>query len=163
MNAIPVADVAQDVLVTADGFERLYAELETLRTVRRAALAEQLREAREQGDADSPVLFDLLEEQAQLEGRISLLGAQLAAAQIVGPAGDGAAAIGTCVRVRHRDSGEVAEYDLVGSIEPGIGNGRVSVGAGWSRAAWTGRRLDRRRRNAARPRAARDPGRHSGR
>ena len=134
MSVSPAPHVDKDVLVTADGYKRLCAELETLRTVRRAALTEQLRDAREDSDPDNPVLFDLLEEQAQLEGRISLLEAQVAAAQVVRPAGDGSAGIGSCVRVRHCDSGDVAEYDLVGPIESDVGNGRVSVGAPVGRA-----------------------------
>jgi transcription elongation factor GreA len=126
--------VEDDVLVTAEGYERLCAELEALRTVRRAELTKQLREAREDGDPDNSVLFELLEEQAQLEARISLLEAQVAAAQVVGPARNGAVAIGSLVRVRHCDSGDVAEYALVGPIESDVGNGRVSVAAPVGRA-----------------------------
>jgi transcription elongation factor GreA len=36
--------------------------------------------------------------------------------------------------VRHCDTGDLAEYDLVGPIEPDVGNGRVSVGAPVGRA-----------------------------
>ena len=134
MSALPAVDVDDDLLVTAHGYEQLCAELEALRTVRRPALTEQLREARDDGDPENPALFDLLEEQAQLDGRISLLEARLAAAQVVEPAGDGAAGIGSCVRVRHSDTGDVAEYDLVGAIESHVGNGRVSIGAPVGRA-----------------------------
>jgi transcription elongation factor GreA len=134
MNVSPAPQVEKDLLVTAHGYERLRAELETLRTVHRAALTEQFREAREDRDPDNPALFDLLEEQVQLEGRISLLEAQVAGAQVVRPTGDGAAAIGSRVRVRHCDSGDVAEYDLVGPIESDVGNGRVSVAAPVGRA-----------------------------
>jgi transcription elongation factor GreA len=118
-----------NVLVTAQGYQQLCDELEEVRTVRRAALAEQLREAREDGDPDNPVLFDLLEEQAQLQKRINLLEAQVAAARVVLPTRDGRAGIGSCVRVRHCDTGDIAEYDLVGPIESDVGNGRVSVAA----------------------------------
>jgi transcription elongation factor GreA len=134
MSASPALRAQDDVLITADGYTRLRAELEMLRTVRRAALTEQLRETREDGDPDNPLLFDLLEEQAQLEGRISLLEARVAAAQVVRHAADGSAGIGSCVRVRHCDSGDVADYDLVGPIESDVGNGRVSVGAPVGRA-----------------------------
>jgi transcription elongation factor GreA len=134
MSASPAPHVEDDFLVTAEGYSRLRAELETLRTVRRPALTEQLREAREDNDPDNPALFDLLEEQAQLEARISLLAAQVAGAQVARPADNGAAAIGSSVRVRHRDSGEVAEYDLVGPIEADVGNGRVSIAAPVGRA-----------------------------
>ncbi len=133
MSAFSAAD-GDDLLITAHGYEHLRAELEDLRTIRRAALTEQLREAREDRDADNPILFDLLEEQAQLEGRINLLEAQIAAARVVVPTGDGRAGIGSCVRVRHCDSGDVADYDLVGPIESDVGYGRVSVDAPVGRA-----------------------------
>ena len=129
MSAFSAVTVDEDLLVTAQGFDQLCAELEALRTVRRAALIEQVREAREDRDPDNPLLFDLLEEQAQLEERISVLEAQVAAARVVAPAADGIAGIGSRVRVQHRGSGDVAEYELVGPIESDVGNGRVSVGA----------------------------------
>lgn len=134
MSASPERPTEDDLLITAAGYERLRSELEMLRTVRRAELTEQLRETREDGDADNPLLFDLLEEHAQLERRISLLDAQVSAAQVVQHAADGSAGIGSSVRVRHCDSGEVAEYDLVGPIESDAGRGRVSVGAPVGRA-----------------------------
>jgi transcription elongation factor GreA len=118
------------LLVTADGYEQLRSELETLYADGRRQMSERLREAREDGHlADNPPLYDVLVEQAQLERRIATLEAQLAAAQIVVPAADGIAGIGTCVRVRDIAVGDVAEYELVGEIESDVGTGRVSVGA----------------------------------
>jgi transcription elongation factor GreA len=142
VSALPAPTVDDDVLVTADGYEQLCAELEALRTVGRQEMAKHLREVREDGDPDNPVLFDLFEEQAQLERRIAVLEAQAAAAHIVAPATDGTAGIGSCVRVRHGGSGEVAEYHLVGAIEADVGNGRVSVGAPVGRALVGRRRGD---------------------
>jgi transcription elongation factor GreA len=122
------------LLVTADGYERLRSELETLRSEGRRQMRERLREAREDGNlADNPPLYDLLVEQARLERRIAALEARLAVAQIVEPAADGSAGIGTSVRVRDA-GGEIAEYELVGEIESYVGNGRVSVGAPVGRA-----------------------------
>jgi transcription elongation factor GreA len=123
------AAVDDELLATAEGYRQLRAELAALQGDARGAITEQLREAREDGDPDNPMLFDLLEEQAQLEGRISLLEAQIAAARVASPASGGAAEIGSQVRVRYRDGGDIAEYDLVGPIESDVGNGRVSVGA----------------------------------
>jgi transcription elongation factor GreA len=141
MSAFPATSDGADVLVTAAGYAQLCAELEGLRTVSRQELSEQLRDVRADGDRENPMLFDLLEEQVQLEARIALLEAQVAAAHIVGPEADGTAGIGSCVRVRHGDSGEVAEYELVGPIESDVGNGRVSVAAPVGRAL-VGRRRD---------------------
>jgi transcription elongation factor GreA len=125
----------QALVVTADGYEQLRSELERLCTDGRADMSERLREAREDGHlANNPALYDLLEEQGQLERRIAILEGQLAAAEIVVPADDGAASIGSVVRVRDRQTGDLAEYELVGPIESDIAAGRVSVEAPVGRA-----------------------------
>lgn len=134
MSEYPMVSVEDELLVTALGYEQLRSELIALQTVHREAIAEHLREAREDGDRDNPTLFALLQEQARLEARINVLEGQVAVARVVPPAENGAAAIGTCVRVRYRDTREVAEYDLVGPIESDVGNGRVSVGSPVGRA-----------------------------
>jgi transcription elongation factor GreA len=125
----------QALLVTADGYEQLRSEVERLCTDGRADMSGRLREAREDGHlANNPALYELLEEQVQLERRIAILEGQLAAAEIVVPAADGAASIGSVVRVRDRQTGDLAEYELVGPIESDIANGRVSVEAPVGRA-----------------------------
>jgi transcription elongation factor GreA len=123
------------LLITAEGFEQLRSELDLLRTNRRPEISERLRDARADGDlADNPALWELLEEQAQMERRIAVLEEAVAAARIVSPAVNGVAGIGSSVRVRDVALGVVAEYDLVGAIESDIQNGRVSVCAPVGRA-----------------------------
>ena len=134
--------IAHDGIVTADGYAELCSELEVLRGVRRAELTDRLRQAHEERDAESPVLYELLEEHAQLAQRIAELEAQVARARVARPTRDGSAGIGSRVRVRHADDGQVADYELVGVIESGIGNGRVSVDAPVGRALVGRRRGD---------------------
>jgi transcription elongation factor GreA len=128
--------VSDELLVTADGYVRLRDELELLTTERRRELAERLRLARDDGDlADNPQLLDTLEEQAALERRIATLDAHLALARIVdGASRDGTADVGVRVRVRYFDTGETAEYELVGAIEANPAEGRVSIDAPLGRA-----------------------------
>jgi transcription elongation factor GreA len=122
--------VDDGLLITADGFEQLRAELDALRDEGRRDLAERLRDARLDGDvADNPTLLDVLEEHAQLERRIAVLEDQLAQVRVVAPMRGGVAGLGTRVRVRDVETGEVAEYELVGALEADVGNGRVSVAA----------------------------------
>jgi transcription elongation factor GreA len=136
--------IENEVVITAAGYEQLARELELLRTDARAELAERLREARDDGDlADNPALYEILEEQAQLERRIALLEARLAEARVIAPATDGVASIGNVVCVRDLTSGETAEYELVGAIEADVGNGRVSISAPVGRAL-VGRRAGER-------------------
>ena len=121
--------------VTANGYEQLRSELEALRVEGRRRMGERLREAREDGRLDdNPALYDVFVEQAILERRIAALEARLAEAQVVAPAADGSAGIGSRVRVRDVALGEVAEYELVGAIESDAANGRVSVDAPLGRA-----------------------------
>jgi len=122
------------LLVTAAGYKRLEQELLELIAGRRV-MSERVRDARFDGDiADNLALVELLEEQAQLESRIGSVSEKLAVAQVASPPADGRAGVGSAVRVRHLDSGAVAEYELVGTIESGVGHRRVSVGAPVGRA-----------------------------
>jgi transcription elongation factor GreA len=134
-SAVIAASAVDDLLVTAEGYERLRRELETLRGEGRRAMSERLWEARADGHLeDNPALFDLLEEQAQLERRIATLEARLAAARIAEPNGDGSAGIGSAIRLRDLQTSELFEYELVGAIEGNVAQGRVSVEAPVGRA-----------------------------
>ncbi|HET6683366.1 MAG TPA: GreA/GreB family elongation factor [Gaiella sp.] len=145
MTTLPFDDDTT-VLISAEGHVRLSRELDMLRSDARRDLTERLREAREDGDLeDNPVLGDLLEEQAQLEQRISLLEARLRSAEIVLPVDDGRAGIGTLVRVRDLVADSTHEYELVGTLESDVVRGRVSVEAPVGRALvgrLPGERLD---------------------
>ena len=127
-------DTDETLVISADGHALRCRELEELRTEARNALPERLREARRDGHLDdNPALYDLFEEQAQLERRIALLESQLAVAEIVAPACDSLAGIGSIVCVRD-DNGTKGVYELVGPLESDIGNGRVSIEAPVGRA-----------------------------
>lgn len=123
------------MLVTAAGYEELERELLELTANGRRRMSERLRDARLDGDiADNPALLELLEEQLRLESRIASLSGKLAAAQVAVPPVDGCAGVGSAVRVRHLENGDVAEYELVGAFESGAGHRRVSVAAPVGRA-----------------------------
>ena len=136
MSAVPMEyDVGDGTLITAGGLARLEHELERLRDVGRQELAERFRTARNDGNvAENPALTDLLEEHAQLERRIAVLEMQVGSVRVVAPARDGVAGVGTSVRVRDSATGQVTEYELVGAVETGVGNGRVSLAAPVGRA-----------------------------
>jgi transcription elongation factor GreA len=123
------------VLVTAEGYERRQHELDRLRDDERRRLTNQLREARSDGDFDdNPALVDLLDEQAQLELRIAALEAQLAIAEIAPLPPAGRAEIGSVVRVRDLETGDVFEHQLVGPIEGDLARGLLSTAAPIGRA-----------------------------
>jgi transcription elongation factor GreA len=119
--------IDETVLISAEGYEERCCELDALRNEARRELAERLREARQDGGlGDNPALQDLLEEQALLERRIAVLEARLAAAEIVTPAADGRAGIGSVVCVSDGED-ETFEFELVGPLESDVSNGRVSI------------------------------------
>lgn len=127
MSAAPVID---DSLITAEGYERLSSELETLRKVTRRDLSARLREARADRHLDdNPALFEALEEQAQIDHRIALLEDRLAVARIAEPSLDGRAGIGSTLRLRDLETDELSEYELVGAMEGDASRGRVCIDA----------------------------------
>src|SRR5712692_3032686 len=72
----------QDVFLTDDGRQRALNLLESLRTVRRAEVAQYLHDAKESGDVvDNAAYEDAKNEQARLEGRILELEQLLATAK----------------------------------------------------------------------------------
>jgi len=124
-----------DLTITAEGYELLHSELETLRTDGRREMSERLRETRAGAPSDdNPALFEAFQEQAQLERRIAVLEGHVSAARIAEPDGNGSAGIGSLLRLRDLETDELVEYTLVGSIEANPGQGRVSVDAPVGRA-----------------------------
>jgi transcription elongation factor GreA len=124
-----------DVTITAEGYELLRSELETLRTDGRREMSERLRETRADAPPDdNPALFEAFQEQAQLERRIALLEAHLLGARIAEPDPTGSAGVGSLLRLRDLETDELVEYTLVGVMEANPGQGRVSVDAPVGRA-----------------------------
>jgi transcription elongation factor GreA len=129
------ASAVDDSTITAEGYELLQSELNTLRTDGRHEMSERLRDARADAPIDdNPALFDAFQEQAQLERRIALLEGRLAEARIAEPNGNGVAGVGSLLRLRDLETDELVEYTLVGTLEANPGQGRVSVDAPVGRA-----------------------------
>ena len=118
------------VLLTPEGRARLLAELEELRTSRRAEVAERLRVSREEGPGDAGDNTQYLETQrelALLEARIATIERTLAQAQLVEhkPTEAGVVGLGSSVKVRDEESEEVS-YNLVGSAQANPRQGLIS-------------------------------------
>jgi transcription elongation factor GreA len=123
------------VPISARGFSERSSELELLRARARRGLASA-------DAADDSALQALVEERAELERRIAVLEGQLAVAEIVPPAADGAVGFGSLVRVSDGDGRDLV-YELVGPLEADIGSGRVSISAPVGRALFGRRCGDR--------------------
>ncbi len=110
----------KEVILTAEGYEKLKEEIELLRNDKRRDIAERIRVARDFGDiAENAEYDDAKNEQAMLEHKIMLLEERLLHARII-DAGDvdtSVVSIGSRVRLKDMDANETIEYHIVGSAE----------------------------------------------
>ncbi|HET8913297.1 MAG TPA: transcription elongation factor GreA [Ktedonobacteraceae bacterium] len=116
----------QDVFLTDDGRQSAMSQLEFLRTVRRAEVAQYLHEAKESGDViDNAAYEDAKNEQARLEGRIHELEQLIAIAKPISKVDSDLVSLGSIVHLRS-DEGRECRYTLVGAFEANPGAGRIS-------------------------------------
>jgi transcription elongation factor GreA len=116
----------QSVFLTNDGRQRANSQLEFLRTVRRAEVAQYLHDAKESGDViDNAAYEDAKNEQARLEGRIMELEQLLARAVPISKVDTDMVSLGSIVHLRTPDEREYC-YTLVGAFEANPGAGRIS-------------------------------------
>lgn len=114
------------VYVSAEGLRKLEAELEELRTSKRAEVAERIHNAMEFGDfSENSELEQAKNDQAFLEGRIQSLEQMLKKAVVIEQNGHhDQVEIGS--RVTVETDGEKNEYVIVGSAEAAPAEGRIS-------------------------------------
>jgi len=115
------------VYLTREGFKRLDAELEHLRTVKRPEVSERIRRSKDMTDTTDNAEYDEAKsEQGFVEGRIAELELTLASAQIIGD-GPSTEFVGLGSHVTVRDSdGEEDKYRIVGSMEADPRRGMIS-------------------------------------
>ncbi|HVA86917.1 MAG TPA: transcription elongation factor GreA [Candidatus Saccharimonadales bacterium] len=124
----------EPVQLTADGLERITAELHELTTVRRPEVIARIRSARELGDLKENADYTAArEEQSFLEGRVQALEELLRQAVVVdAPTGTSRVALGS--RVRSQFDGEELTFEIVGSSEADPAAGRISAASPVGRA-----------------------------
>lgn len=115
------------IYVTADGLKKLEEELESLRTVKRAEVAQRLHEAMEDGELIENAEYEAAKnEQAFVEGRILELERMIAQAQIIQPQKSGGVVrIGNTVVVQE-GSNPPETYTIVGAAEANPKEGLIS-------------------------------------
>jgi transcription elongation factor GreA len=117
-----------DYEVTADGLERLKAEIEELETTGRADMAAQIKVARGFGDLKENAEYHAAKEaQGHLETRILRLRERLNNAVVVEAARSGQVAFGSTVALRDEDSGAEKTWTLVSSLEADPRAGKLSM------------------------------------
>lgn len=112
--------------LTDDGRQRILSQLEFLRTVKRAEVAQYLHDAKESGDViDNAAYDDAKNEQARLEGRIYELEQLLASAQPISKPLCDEVSLGSVVDLTTPDGREY-HYTIVGAFEAKPGAGLIS-------------------------------------
>src|SRR5512136_1920479 len=118
----------QPTYVTREGLKKLEEELEYLRTVKRAEVAQRLHDAMGEGDIDENAEYDdAKNEQAFVEGRILTLEKMIKNASIIHEekAPSSSVRLGSKVTVRSK-GGEKEYYAIVGSAEANPSEGKIS-------------------------------------
>ena len=126
MDAQPVV---KKNIITYEGVQKLEAELEELKTVKRKEVARKISEAREQGDLSENAEYDAAKaEQAEYEARIGEIEAILKHAEVVTEeeGDDNKVRIGCKVKIMDMEYKEEMEYRIVGSTEANSLKGKIS-------------------------------------
>lgn len=110
----------KEILLTPAGLAKLEQELDHLKTVRRREVAARIKQALEFGDiSENSEYDDAKNEQAFIEGRIIKLEKMLRSSRVIDEDDieTGVVAVGTKVKIKDLEYGDVFEYTLVGSAE----------------------------------------------
>lgn len=117
------------VILTEDGLREKQAKLDYLKTVRRAEISEQIKEARAFGDLSENAEYDEAKnEQARVETEIAQLEKLLRNAIILDDSSIDSSTvnIGAYVRILDMELGEEEEYLIVDSVEADADKKRLS-------------------------------------
>jgi transcription elongation factor GreA len=115
------------VLLTPEGQQKLEVELEELRTVRRAEIAERIKYAKDFGDISENAEYeDAKNEQGMVEGRILTLENMLRNAVPIEESSErGVVRVGSEVELKDEFGKQV--FTIVGPAEVDVASGRISM------------------------------------
>ncbi len=121
--------MAEEILLTQEGYDKIVAEHEELVSVRRKEVSERLKEAISYGDLSENAEYDSAkDEQAELEERIVKLENMIRTAKIIdeNQMTNDFVGVGLKAKIKDMDSGEDMEFTIVGSTEADPFAGRIS-------------------------------------
>ena len=121
--------MAEEMLLTKEGYDKIVAEHEELVTVRRKEVAERIKEAISYGDISENSEYDSAKnEQAELEERINKLENMMRKARIIDESAmpNDRVGIGLKVKVKEINTDEIIEFAIVGSTEADPFEGKIS-------------------------------------
>ena len=124
--------------LTLQGAQRLRAELEELKSVKRPAVINAIAEARAHGDLKENAEYHAArEQQGFIEGRIKQLEAELSHAQIIDVSTLNAGSrvvFGATVDLADAETDEQRTYQIVGDLEADIKQGLIAISSPVARA-----------------------------
>jgi transcription elongation factor GreA len=127
----------ETVPFTPQGYKELKAELDTLKSVERPKVIQEIADARAHGDLKENAEYHAARErQSFIEGRITMLDDQIARANIIDFSGDQPDQVkfGAYVTITDEDSGEEKTFRIVGDLEADITRNKLSIGSPLSKA-----------------------------
>ena len=129
--------MAKSILLSAEGFAQLEAELDDLKGAKRREIAEKIKVARSYGDlSENSEYDDAKNEQAILEARIATIEATLKVAVIIdeNEMSNETVHVGSVVRLENITMGKEVTYKITGSNEANPKECKISdespIGAG---------------------------------
>ena len=115
--------------ISKSGFEKLEKELNFLVTVRRAEMAQKLKEARAQGDLSENAEYDEAKnEQAILEAQIAEIQYTLDNSEVVedGDISIYEVSLGSTIKLKNFRTGKIETLTIVSSNESNFAEGKIS-------------------------------------
>ena len=130
--------MAERVLLTPAGDERLRAELKRLKSRDRPKVIAAIAEARAHGDLSENAEYHAArEQQSFIEGRIKELESKLSIAEVIDArksSVQGKIIFGAYVTLFDLDSEREVTYQIVGDLEADLENGKITVSSPLARA-----------------------------
>lgn len=117
---------SQEVFLTSDGLQLATTQLEFLRNVKRAEVAQYLHDAKESGDViDNAAYEEAKTQHAQLENRIYDLEQLVARARLIDTGRNDEVSLGCSVKLETSE-GRAYNYQLVSAFEANPSQGKIS-------------------------------------
>lgn len=116
--------------MTAEGLNKLKAQVREMISVERPAISQQIAEARDKGDLSENAEYDAAKEaQGMLEARIAVLESQIANARIIDETKIDTSKVQMMnkVTVKNKKTSKIVTYTLVAESEADFKTGKLSI------------------------------------
>ena len=130
--------------ITNEGFEQIEIELKNLKSIERPSIIKSIAEAREHGDLSENAEYHAAKEkQSFIEGRIADLESKISRAEVINTKKlkGNKIIFGATVTLGDLDSKKNIIYQIVGTEEADVENGKISISSPLAKAL-LGKKID---------------------